>query len=72
MGIISKIGGAAQAGWQTRVRDELTELSDKLAKLRDFILSDEFEKLRINQQRLLRDQAKVMGQYASILDQRIR
>ncbi len=59
-------------GWEVRVREELTELSDKLEKLRAFIVSDEFKKLKIQPQRLLQTQASLMSQYASILDQRIR
>lgn len=55
-----------------RVVLELEELSEKYARLSNFILGDIFKTLPKAEQDLLVEQSKVMKEYVYILEERIR
>lgn len=58
--------------WREEVLGELTELTEKLVRLRRFLVSEEFYKLSEQQCNLLRNQAGAMSQYADILTKRLQ
>lgn len=57
--------------YQLRVIQEYSELFDKLSKLTDFINSDKFKNVEINEQFRLKTQANHMYGYAEVLSERI-
>lgn len=57
---------------QRRVLIERTDLADKLAKLRAFIVTPRFETLPVYEQSLLSEQAVHMQGYLDVLEQRIK
>ena len=58
--------------WQISVIEEKKELDARLAKLLDFIRSEEFGNIRISDGTLLMRQSAVMELYSEILDERIK
>ena len=54
-----------------KVSREYAQMQGRVAKLRVFIQSDEFESLPLVQQKLLREQLEVMQDYVLILRNRI-
>ena len=54
-----------------RLEIEKAELVDKLTKLATFIESEKFEKVEVNQSRLMTAQIFAMSTYAEILEKRI-
>ena len=54
-----------------KVSREYAQMQGRVAKLRAFIQSDEFESLPLVQQKLLREQLEVMQDYVLILRNRI-
>jgi len=57
--------------WQTRVVDELTELSAKLDKLNAFIQTEHFAELEEEIRALMVEQASAMNAYAEVLKARV-
>lgn len=57
--------------WQYRLLVERNELRDRCEKLLNFIISDKFHEVELDQQELLKAQADYMGDYLNILNQRI-
>jgi len=57
--------------WQERVQDELTELTGRLVRLRQFIATPEFRKLSVRQCHIMIDQSHAMMQYADSLSARL-
>lgn len=58
--------------WRADVVEELTALTEKLVRLRRFLVQEEFYKLSEQQCNLLRNQASAMAQYADILTKRLQ
>lgn len=57
--------------YQKRVVDEVTSLESRIINLTNFIYSEKFDQLTRLEQELLKQQLKVMQQYATILITRI-
>ena len=57
--------------WRQEVQLELAQLTERIVRLRRFMLIDDFYKISEQQGNLLRSQASVMGQYADILTKRL-
>ena len=57
--------------WQERVVKERDELKEKCDKLRSFLNSEPFNKLNVQQQRLLSEQHLHMLAYLAVLGDRI-
>lgn len=57
--------------WQQRVVDEKKELDVKVEKITDLIMSKGYEKLPIEEKKLLLQQVMLMGAYLSVLEKRI-
>lgn len=57
--------------YQKRVVDEVTSLESKIVNLTNFIYSEKIDSLTRLEQELLKQQLKVMQQYATILRTRI-
>jgi hypothetical protein len=58
--------------WKKRLSEEYVELSQRIAKLKSFLESEEFEKLDELNQKLLAKQVNVMIDYKNILAKRIK
>jgi len=58
--------------WRAGVINELTELTERLVRLRQFMLKEDFFKLSELQANLLQEQSAAMCEYANILTQRLR
>ena len=56
---------------QQRVIDEKAELDERLAKLKDFFLTDIFINIPMRERMRLERQATVMQHYSNILGERI-
>jgi hypothetical protein len=56
---------------QKRVVDEKTALDEKLNKLKEFLVSDIFDGLTMQEQELLKIQSSYMQSYSDILAERI-
>lgn len=57
--------------WKERLVNEQKELKERLAKLTDFINSEEFYKLSENNRQLLKNQKIAMELYLSVLNMRV-
>lgn len=57
--------------YQQRVVDEKSELNGKIEKLTDFIESDQFIVLDVDERHRMREQWVVMRMYSKILSDRI-
>ena len=58
--------------WRERVQKELTRLTERIVKLRQFMASEDFQKTDVRQRDLLMNQVKVMNKYANILAMRLQ
>lgn len=58
--------------YQRRVVEEKAELDSKIKKLDEFILTESFEELDMDEQDLLERQLSIMQDYSEILADRIR
>lgn len=61
-----------QVSAKDRVEIELGELNYKIDKLKDFISSENFNKLTFQMQRLLREQQTYMEGYSAVLRLRLK
>jgi len=59
------------ADFKTRLLTERDELAGRLAKLNDFIVTDQFNNIDEAQQALLIVQSSAMATYLSVLNQRL-
>lgn len=57
--------------FKTRLVQEKSELSDKIEKLDSFLSSENFTKIDVRQQELLKVQVHTMKSYEWVLNQRI-
>ncbi len=57
--------------WRQRVQQELERLTDRIAQLRQFMLTEKFQTISEWQRDLLRRQCKAMNKYADILTMRL-
>ena len=57
--------------FKTRLLDEKAQLDEKIAKLVDFQMSENFQKINSTQQTLLNVQVKAMDTYSQVLLERI-
>lgn len=61
-----------QQPYQSRVREELSQLLERHRKLAEFIKSEQFQQLPAEQKDLMKKQEGVMCEYAFILESRIK
>mgnify|MGYP000187402982 CR=1 FL=1 len=57
--------------FKTRLLDEKAQLDERIAKLVDFQISENFQKINATQQTLLNIQVKAMDTYSQVLLERI-
>lgn len=59
------------SAFKVRVMQEKVDLDEKRTKLNDFLLTDPFKKLPLDEQTRMRQQAQAMLQYSNVLKERI-
>lgn len=57
--------------WKERLIEEKNQLTDRINKLQQFVLTDKFDSLPYTDKELLMQQLEAMDNYAYILTQRV-
>jgi hypothetical protein len=70
-GVRANVATPIPSTYKTRLADEYRELSERLRKLREFIVSPEFMDIDEKQRKLLTEQFEVMTHYSKVLGERI-